>query len=61
MFITFGKKIFLIQKATNGIVIATEKKLSSVLVDETSVDKISQVNEHIGVVYRSSVNYLCFI
>ncbi|KAJ3626914.1 hypothetical protein Zmor_004152 [Zophobas morio] len=38
-------------KATNGIVIATEKKLSSVLVDETSVDKISQVNEHIGVVY----------
>ncbi|KAK1273873.1 Proteasome subunit alpha type-2 [Acorus gramineus] len=38
-------------KAANGVVIATEKKLPSILVDETSVRKIQLLTEDIGVVY----------
>ncbi|GAQ84942.1 20S proteasome regulatory subunit alpha protein [Klebsormidium nitens] len=38
-------------KATNGVVIATEKKLPSILIDEDSVKKISLLTENIGVVY----------
>ena len=38
-------------QATNGVVIATEKKLPSVLVDEASVEKIQLFTENIGVVY----------
>eukprot|EP00898_Chlorokybus_atmophyticus_P006291 jgi/Chlat1/6663/Chrsp49S06152 len=38
-------------KATNGVVIATEKKLPSILVDENTVKKISRITENIGVVY----------
>lgn len=38
-------------KATNGVVIATEKKLPSILIDEESVRKISLLTENIGVVY----------
>lgn len=37
--------------ATDGVVIATEKKLPSVLVDETTVQKIQMVSPNIGVVY----------
>ncbi|KAG1673017.1 hypothetical protein FOA52_005947 [Chlamydomonas sp. UWO 241] len=37
--------------ATDGVVIATEKKLPSVLVDEETVQKIQMVSENIGVVY----------
>jgi hypothetical protein len=37
--------------ATDGVVIATEKKLPSILVDETTVQKISVITPHIGVVY----------
>jgi 20S proteasome subunit alpha 2 len=37
--------------ATDGVVIATEKKLPSILVDEATVQKISVITPHIGVVY----------
>ncbi|PIA35434.1 hypothetical protein AQUCO_03500065v1 [Aquilegia coerulea] len=38
-------------KAANGVVIATEKKLPSILVDEESVQKIQSLTTNIGVVY----------
>ena len=38
-------------KATNGVVVATEKKLPSVLVDEESVKKTSLLTPNIGVAY----------
>ena len=38
-------------KATNGVVIATEKKLRSTLIDETTVQKISLLTPNIGVAY----------
>lgn len=38
-------------KASNGVVIATEKKLPSVLVDEESVSKISLLTPQLGVAY----------
>jgi hypothetical protein len=34
--------------ATNGVVIATEKKIPSVLVDESSVEKIQLLSSHVG-------------
>jgi len=37
--------------ATDGVVIATEKKLPSILVDETTVQKIVMLTPNIGVVY----------
>lgn len=37
--------------ATDGVVIATEKKLPSSLVDEATVQKISTITPNIGVVY----------
>lgn len=37
--------------AVDGVVIATEKKLPSVLVDETTVRKITMLSPNIGVVY----------
>jgi len=38
-------------KAKNGVVIATEKKVSSVLVDESSLRKIEHLSDHIGCVF----------
>ena len=38
-------------KAKNGVVIATEKKLPSVLIDEKSVQKILMLTENIAIVY----------
>ena len=38
-------------KATDGVVIATEKKLPSILVDDTTVQKTSLVTPEIGFVY----------
>ena len=38
-------------KATNGVVIATEKKLRTTLVDEAAVQKISLLTPNIGVAY----------
>ena len=37
--------------ATNGVVLATQKKLPSTLVDETSFSKIYKLDDHIGLVY----------
>ncbi|KAK7424271.1 Proteasome subunit alpha type-2 [Neonectria punicea] len=38
-------------KATNGIVLATEKKSSSPLADQSSLSKISNITPNIGMVY----------
>jgi len=38
-------------KATNGVVIASEKKVPSVLVDVASVEKINSLTSNIGTVY----------
>lgn len=38
-------------KAVNGVVIATEKKAPSELVDESTLEKISRLTDQIGVVY----------
>ena len=38
-------------KAKNGVVIATEKKLPSILIDEKSVQKIVMLTENIAMVY----------
>lgn len=38
-------------KASNGAVIATEKKVDTVLIDETSFNKVVMVDKHIGMVY----------
>jgi len=38
-------------KAKNGVVIATEKKVPSVLIDEASVQKILMLTENIAIVY----------
>lgn len=37
--------------ATNGIVIATEKKASSILADESAIDKVCVICPNIGIVY----------
>lgn len=37
--------------AKNGVVIATEKKLPTILVDETSSKKIAMLSENAGIVY----------
>jgi len=38
-------------KATNGVVIATEKPIPSILVDEKSVEKIVHLSNNVGVTY----------
>jgi 20S proteasome subunit alpha 2 len=38
-------------KASNGIVIATEKKSSSILIDDSMLDKVAVICPHIGIVY----------
>ncbi|KAL0949728.1 hypothetical protein HGRIS_009768 [Hohenbuehelia grisea] len=38
-------------KASNGIVIATEKKTSSILIDDSMLDKVAVVCPNIGIVY----------
>ena len=38
-------------RASNGVVIATEKKVPTILVDESTVQKIAMVTPHTGVVY----------
>uniref|UniRef100_A0A8C7T1K5 Proteasome subunit alpha type n=1 Tax=Oncorhynchus mykiss TaxID=8022 RepID=A0A8C7T1K5_ONCMY len=40
-------------KASNGVVLATEKKQKSILYDETSVHKVEPITKHIGMVYRN--------
>uniref|UniRef100_A0A8C9RZF4 Proteasome 20S subunit alpha 2 n=1 Tax=Scleropages formosus TaxID=113540 RepID=A0A8C9RZF4_SCLFO len=43
--------IFLFVLASNGVVLATEKKQKSVLYDEQSVHKVEPITKHIGMVY----------
>merc|ERR1712139_232030 len=38
-------------KATNGVVVATEKKMPSTLIDDTSVEKTATLTDNVGVVY----------
>jgi len=38
-------------KATNGVVLAAEKKQKSILYDETTVTKVERITDHIGMVY----------
>ncbi|KAF8211204.1 20S proteasome subunit [Mycena galopus ATCC 62051] len=38
-------------KASNGIVIATEKKSSSILIDDSMIDKVAVICPNIGIVY----------
>ncbi|KJE90403.1 proteasome subunit alpha type-2 [Capsaspora owczarzaki ATCC 30864] len=38
-------------KAVNGVVIATEKKLPTALIDESSLQKVSSINDKVGFVY----------
>lgn len=38
-------------KATNGVVLATEKKLNSTLIDPSSIVKMSVLSDHVGMVY----------
>ena len=35
--------------ATNGVVVATEKKVNSPLVDETTLHKIAEIDKHLGI------------
>ncbi len=37
--------------ASNGIVIATEKKSSSILIDDSMLDKVAVICPNIGIVY----------
>ena len=37
--------------ATNGVVIAAEKKMPNTLIDETTVEKSVLLSENVGVVY----------
>merc|ERR1712146_82814 len=38
-------------KATNGVVVATEKKMPTTLIDDTSVEKTATLTENVGVVF----------
>lgn len=38
-------------EASNGVVLATEKKQKSILYDEQSVHKVEPITKHIGMVY----------
>jgi len=38
-------------KAANGVVVATEKKMPTTLIDETSVEKTALITENVGAVY----------
>ena len=37
--------------AQDGVVIATEKKMPSILVDESSLNKVVKLTDNIGMVY----------
>lgn len=49
-FISFCFSYYASFVATDGVVIATEKKLPA-LMDETSIQKINNISDHIGMVY----------
>lgn len=43
--------MFSLFSASNGVVLATEKKQKSILYDEQSVHKVEPITKHIGMVY----------
>jgi hypothetical protein len=49
--------LLLLLPATNGVVIATEKKLPSVLIDEAHVQKVELINPSTGASCRSITHY----
>lgn len=58
IFATAAKKImhhkmiiYFFVSASNGVVLATEKKQKSILYDEQSVHKVEPITKHIGMVY----------
>ena len=46
-------------KASNGVVLATEKKHKSMLFEEHSIHKIEPINKHIGMIYSGRWNCVC--
>jgi 20S proteasome subunit alpha 2 len=50
-FVRQSRNPLIIPPATNGIVIATEKKTSSILIDDSVVDKVAVICPNIGIVY----------
>jgi len=48
---THARRTSLGIKATNGVVLATEKKMGSPLMDPTSVQKICNLTDAAGIVY----------
>jgi len=38
-------------KALNGVVMATEKKMATILIDESSMQKVIKITDHVGMVY----------
>ena len=47
--------------ATNGVVIATEKKVPTILIEESSIQKIQPLSENIGVHNRLNIIRRCSI
>ena len=45
-------------RATNGVVLATEKKMPSHLIEQKYFAKIQRVAQHIGVVYSGMAGFL---
>ncbi len=43
--------------ATNGVVVATEKKVNSPLVDETTLHKIAEIDKHIGIYFEPCIEF----
>lgn len=42
---------FLLFSATNGVVLATEKKQKSILYDDSTIHKVELITKNIGMVY----------
>lgn len=47
-------------KAKDGVVLATEKKHKSILVEEHSIIKVEMITDHIGMVYSGNYNNFSF-
>jgi 20S proteasome subunit alpha 2 len=45
-------------KATNGVVLATEKKHKSILYEDQSVYKVEMITKHTGMVYSGEFDTL---
>lgn len=51
VFINDSMVVLLLILATNGVVLATEKKQKSILYDDSSIHKIELITKNIGMVY----------